>query len=453
MESNLWRWYLAAVVVVGQYYFVSAVSATPDATLYTGLGISSVVAVIAGLVLHRPASWALRAGWLLVAAGVATFLIGDAVYASLSDDGAFVTFPSTADWWYLAMYPILGLGVVLLRRGLVPGGEALGAIDALVVGLVTAAVLGVLYMNSHLDDPFLDQQMRLVAVAYPVGDALLVALAAWLLAGRGVRSPALSFVAAGVGFLVLGNAVYNVQTIDGSYQVAGPAEAAWLAFTVFIAVAALHPAMGRPVQRTESGRLGLPWHRALLPLVMLVVPATSLVRGADGHAATWLLLATALGLLAAGQLVAAHRARPVSSLPQSMPAARDATSEAVVEGTVSVLFVDLQHLGGLEVRLGPNATDAARAIVADRLRERVRPDDMVIRVSTDQFAVLLNGGLARPAAQRIVRRLEGAFAMPVEIDGRFVVVSAHVGVAVAEPAATSDAEIERPGGRVPALSG
>jgi uncharacterized membrane protein len=240
MNSNVWRWYLVAVVVVGQYYFVSAAGAFSNGTIYSALGVTAVVAMVAGILIHRPRH---SIAWVFVAIGLALFLAGDYVYADLAASQAFVPFPSTADWFYLAMYPVLALGIVLLGRRLVPhrSWKAVGL--GVLTAIATSGVLHLLYMGDYIAEPFFDTQMRVVAVAYPVLDAVMFGLAAWLVMTACRQSPSLVMVALGLASMVVGNAVYNVQSIAGSFAAGGLADLFWIAFAALLGLACLHPSM------------------------------------------------------------------------------------------------------------------------------------------------------------------------------------------------------------------
>jgi hypothetical protein len=237
--AGLWQAYLLVAVVVGQYYFVSAYGSSPAESLYTAISVSAVVAVLVGLVVQRPR---VSSGWYLVGIAVWLFVAGDLVYADLEADNLLVPVPSTADWLYLASYPALIGGIVLV--GLRAGGP-LGGVR-LVAGVAVTAVGVVagwqLYFGDYLTDPFLDRGQRIVAVAYPVLDAVALGAAAWLVAPRGRPSTPAALVAGGVAGLAVANAVFNVRTADLSYSPAGFAEAGWLVFTTLLAVAVLHPA-------------------------------------------------------------------------------------------------------------------------------------------------------------------------------------------------------------------
>jgi hypothetical protein len=240
MNSNLWRWFLAAFVAVAQYYFVSATGAVANGTIYSALGVTAVVAMVAGIAIHRPRH---AIAWAFAAISLALFLAGDYVYADLAARQAFVPFPSTADWLYLAMYPVLALGIAILVRRLAPhrSWKAVGL--GVAVAPVAAGVLHFLYMGDYIAEPLFDTKMRAVAVAYPVLDAVMFGVAAWLLVIARRQSPSLVMVALGLVSMVVGNAIYNVQSIDGSFGSGGLADLFWITFAALFGLACLHPSM------------------------------------------------------------------------------------------------------------------------------------------------------------------------------------------------------------------
>ena len=80
--------------------------------LWSAVGLSSAAAVAAGVVMWRPRR---RGLWLLLVAALVTFSAGDTTYDVLTGVlGQDNPFPSAADGFYLAMYPLLAAG--LLRR-------------------------------------------------------------------------------------------------------------------------------------------------------------------------------------------------------------------------------------------------------------------------------------------------------------------------------------------------
>jgi EAL domain-containing protein (putative c-di-GMP-specific phosphodiesterase class I) len=70
--------------------------------------------------------------------------------------------------------------------------------------------------------------------------------------------------------------------------------------------------------------------------------------------------------------------------------------------------------------------------VARRLERAVRPGDLVSRLGGDELAVLLDGVTGIEEAAGVADRLLAALAEPCAVDGREVVVTGSVGVAIAD---------------------
>ena len=78
------------------------------------IGLSPVIAILVGITWHRPAS---RLPWYLLAGGSALFWLGDLyTYSYPHLLGAEVPFPSLGDAFYVAMYPVMMAGLLLLVR-------------------------------------------------------------------------------------------------------------------------------------------------------------------------------------------------------------------------------------------------------------------------------------------------------------------------------------------------
>ena len=111
--DSLWATYLAVGgALMGLYAFVPPFRGSgPVINL---LGLSSSVAIVIGIRRFRPR--AARAWWLF-AAGQFLFFSGDLyTYSYPKLLGAVVPFPSPGDVAYLAVYPALLAGLVILIR-------------------------------------------------------------------------------------------------------------------------------------------------------------------------------------------------------------------------------------------------------------------------------------------------------------------------------------------------
>lgn len=99
----------------------------------------------------------------------------------------------------------------------------------------------------------------------------------------------------------------------------------------------------------------------------------------------------------------------------------------------AVLFIDLDRFKPINDTFGHTLGDRLLASVAKRLAGCVRPADMVSRRGGDEFTVLVNG-LREPrdalgVAERILRQL----AMPFDLEGHPVVITASIGIALGSP--------------------
>ncbi|MGR6966554.1 putative bifunctional diguanylate cyclase/phosphodiesterase [Geodermatophilus sp. URMC 61] len=98
----------------------------------------------------------------------------------------------------------------------------------------------------------------------------------------------------------------------------------------------------------------------------------------------------------------------------------------------AVLYCDLDGFKGVNDQLGHDAGDELLVTVARRLEKAVRPGDLVSRLGGDELAVLLDGVTGVEEAAGVAERLLAALAEPCALDGREVVVTSSVGVAVAD---------------------
>jgi diguanylate cyclase (GGDEF)-like protein len=109
---------------------------------------------------------------------------------------------------------------------------------------------------------------------------------------------------------------------------------------------------------------------------------------------------------------------------------REALAESSPTPHVAVLFVDLDDFKRANDAHGHAAGDEILRVTAQRMRDVVRPSDIVGRLGGDEFVVGLPGvsdvGAARALAERLLRAVQA----PVEVNGVAIGVGASVGVAL-----------------------
>lgn len=100
---------------------------------------------------------------------------------------------------------------------------------------------------------------------------------------------------------------------------------------------------------------------------------------------------------------------------------------------VAVLTLDLDDFKVINDSIGPDHGDAVLLEVARRLRDVLSARDTAARLSGDEFVVVSEDVASDAEAVDLARRLLVAVRQPVELEGRVVVPTASVGIAVSTP--------------------
>ena len=100
------------------------------------------------------------------------------------------------------------------------------------------------------------------------------------------------------------------------------------------------------------------------------------------------------------------------------------------EGSIAVLFLDLDEFKEINDRLGHQAGDQLLTAVAQRLRGCLRPEDTVARLGGDEFTILLEDISDTRYAIRVAERITESLATPFTLDGHHVSVTTSIGIAV-----------------------
>jgi diguanylate cyclase (GGDEF)-like protein/PAS domain S-box-containing protein len=114
------------------------------------------------------------------------------------------------------------------------------------------------------------------------------------------------------------------------------------------------------------------------------------------------------------------------------------------EGSVAVLFLDVDNFKVVNDSLGHRAGDNLLRQLAERLSDAVRPADTVGRFGGDEFVVLCEDVTDEPMALRIAGRLARVFAEPFSLEGDDVhLASASIGVVLRDGAQDDPEELLR----------
>ncbi len=104
---------------------------------------------------------------------------------------------------------------------------------------------------------------------------------------------------------------------------------------------------------------------------------------------------------------------------------------------IAVLFLDLDGFKDVNDRHGHDAGNDLLVAVASRLRNCVRPGDVVARMGGDEFTILLTRLESAAPAVEVAERICAALPSPFEIRGAEVRISTSIGIAIA-PADSAD---------------
>jgi diguanylate cyclase (GGDEF)-like protein/PAS domain S-box-containing protein len=232
--------------------------------------IAAVVATLAGVALNRPRS---RAPWYLVAVGGLFGIAADAVYVVALDRYETVPFPFSADYLALSSYVVLAAALLVMLRMQVPGRDWASLIDAGIVTVGVALVAWTFVMQPRIS-PESDGLETVVALAFPVMGVLLVSLAARMVLGNGLRSPAFAMVMVALLFQLVRDALYGFGSLHGWYQHGDSIDLLFVVSAVLWGTAALHPSMVELTEPNTDPERKLSWRRlALLSTATLMAPA------------------------------------------------------------------------------------------------------------------------------------------------------------------------------------
>ena len=386
MRPQLWARYLAFGFLATLVYYAAPAGRDFHLALFQVIGVSCVVALAAGIRRGRPDQ---RRAWRLILAGQAAFVIADGIWLFYEVVLRQETpFPSVPDLFYLAGYPLFAAGLVLLVRARSPRRDRGTLIDASIITIGLGVLSWTFLMVPYARDPSLGLLEKLISIAYPLMDVLLLAVAARLALSPGARTHSYRLLMASLTGLLVADAAYGVVLLNGTYSDGSWIDLGWIVSYVCIGAAALHPNMSDLSTRTVERAPRLTARRLLLlATASLLAPVILGVKGAlGGRFEVPVIAAGAAVVFLLVVLRMAGLAREIGEhaleLQRNQEALREteARYRALIEHTPAVTY--LATLDGRVEYMSPQAREVLGHTAEEWLTDRslwrriVHPDDI-----------------------------------------------------------------------------
>jgi diguanylate cyclase (GGDEF)-like protein len=437
VSGRLWQVWLAVGLSVVAGYSLMPSDRWYSGVVYYGVGLASAAVIVLGVRRHRPARQRI---WYCFAAGQVMWVLGDITFAIYRYVLHHEPVPSPGDILYLMAYPVLIAGLFILVRGRTYGRDRAGLIDAWIIATGLGLLSWAFLMRPIAQDLSLSVLARVISLAYPAIDVVMLAMIARLFIGPGARTPSYRFLMAAVLTLTGSDIALAVLTAFSSYH-GGLIECGWLLSYVMWGAAALHPSMrllSEPAP-DHAARLTRP-RLAMLAATSLLAPALLLTQGLrdPGHI-DW--IAIGIGAVVLFLLVLARMAGLVSQVQDQ--ATHDELTQlgnrrllhhkmeellaALAPDAVHLTLIDLDDFKTVNDRLGHHVGDHLLAAVARRLTEATGPDTLVVRLGGDEFGILI-APASQAEADAFVQRVAEALRRPVQAGEHELLVRASIGV-------------------------
>jgi hypothetical protein len=215
-----------------------------------------------------------RQAALAFGAGLACWTAGDTWWTLFYENEANPPFPSVADAFWLAWYPLTALGIAMLIRHHVATFHLHRWMDGLAVMLIVLTPCAALFLAPAAEASTQDALGTIVVLSYPILDALLIGavLGVYGLLDWHVTK---AWLALGVGCLLMagGDGLFAVQE-ERNGAVSANYDFTWSVGALLIALA-VRLAIDVPARRGESAG----WRVIILPLAAQALAAAIQVYG------------------------------------------------------------------------------------------------------------------------------------------------------------------------------
>jgi diguanylate cyclase (GGDEF)-like protein len=225
-------------------------------------------------------SYRLAAPWGILAVAALFSCAGDVIWAIYELGAGFVPYPSIADLFYLAAYPLYLCGVLLLPTERFTRSEWIRTSLDMVIVMVAASCASWYYLIGPTAAAVREESLlvQLVSLAAPVaGLVLLWAMLVLLYRQRTVaKSGPLLLLSLAFGVDIVGEIIYSHQALIGLYNSAGLLDMSWILMGLLLAIAGVWQATqpqpaARQTRKREGAKEQLDAWLAYLPYLLVIL--------------------------------------------------------------------------------------------------------------------------------------------------------------------------------------
>ncbi|EHB50238.1 diguanylate cyclase/phosphodiesterase [Mycolicibacterium rhodesiae JS60] len=398
----------------------------------------------------RSSSGRQRAGWVCVSVGLVGWGLGAASVVRFEAFRSGQMLP-TSDAWPFVLFPIgLGAALLLFPTGMTRRYVGRFLLDAAIVAGSFFLVFWLVVLDEVYKAAGDDKHLTVLLPAIYAAMEIAVLTLGLMLVVRGPSSQrvTLALLTSGLLGIVLSDSVYTYISVNRAYAHGSLVDTGWIAGMFLIAIAALTSRQSTapvPKVRTESA-----WASVWLPGITAVLVVLAAMTGpvADLTSRPVLVLGACLAVAIfvrqflaisdnqrlLGEAAAQALRDPLTGVG-NYTLFNDRLAEAILRRErdgipVAVMVLDLNDFKLVNDSYGHPTGDRLLWLVGDRISAVVRPADTVARLGGDEFAVVMSGDIED--AQRIARRVAGAFGASFVVDGHELAIRPSAGFSFAD---------------------
>jgi diguanylate cyclase (GGDEF)-like protein len=410
-----------------------------DNWVYNGIIVVASLFCLTRAALIGHERWA----WFGLGVGLALWSGGEIYYSAVLAHQQVPPYPSLSDALYLAFYPASYLGLYMLVRGRLRQAPLSLGLDGMIAALAVAALAAAIVLPPVLASTGASGAAAATTLAYPLGDALLLALCVALFTLTGWKpGRAWAFIGVGLGLAAVADSVFLYQSARGTYAEGTVLDAMWPMAALILGYAAWQPSLGAaPVTLGRWSMLVVPSLASLTAIGLLTYDHHSRIEtAAVGLAAATLVTAVARLAMSFSEnlrMLALSREHALTDALTGLPNRRkfladlrESIAHADPQSPQLLVLFDLNGFKRYNDTYGHLAGDALLARLGASLAAAVEPRGRAYRLGGDEFCTLTRlgelsidaaiAGAAAALSERgpgfMVNASQGSVVLPHEAD-------------------------------------